>query len=183
MRTLFNLLTIIFLMISSSAAKGETIRDLAAAREFCDRNPLDRVEGIWEFPEDNTVVLISCANEKRREYTLTVISSPDCRLHPGEKIGSLSSSVDSDKFRLSLFTSRHNGILSDPSDCLATLTDRDGTIRIEKRKFRISTRINRFLPKFWQLLTLFSSSSPLDKLPKGLIRIYPSPAPRNPIYI
>lgn len=183
MKPHFTLLALICLLLSYVDAKGEVIRDMEAAREFCDRRPLDRIEGIWEFPEDNTVVLISCANEKRREYDLTVIITPDCRLNPGEKIGRLSSSVDSDKFKLSLFTSRRDGILSDPSDCLATLNDREGTIFIEKRKFRLSTRINRFLPKFWQLLTLLSSSSPLDKLPKGLIRIYPAPATGKPIYL
>ena len=171
---------ILFSEISSSAQK---IADMGKALEYCRANPLDKIEGIWEFPEDNTVVLITCSNKKKRTYDLTIVSTPDCRLIPGEKIGEMSSSVDSDKFRLSLFTSRKDGILTDPSDCLATLNDREGSITIEKRKFKISSRISRYLPKFWRLLSLFSVSSPADKLPQGLIRIFPSPVPRGPIYL
>ena len=185
MKPLLSIYLLLFLLclLKGMNAAAQKVADMGQALEYCRLHPLDKVEGIWEFPEDNTVVLISSSSKKRRTYDLTIVSTPDCRLKPGEKIGEMSSSVDSDKFRLSLFTSRKDGILTDPSDCLATLNDREGSITIEKRKFKISSRISRYLPKFWRLLSLFSVSSPADKLPQGLIRIFPSPAPHGPIYL
>ncbi|MDE6028008.1 MAG: hypothetical protein K2G23_08055 [Muribaculaceae bacterium] len=178
------LLILFILLFAGISSSAQQVADMGQAMEYCKANPLEKIEGIWEFPEDNTVVLISSSNKKRRTYDLTILSTPDCRLKPGEKIGEMPASVDSDKFRLSLFTSRKEGILTDPSDCLATFNDREGSITIEKRKFKISSsRISRYLPKFWRLLSLFSVSSPADKLPQGLIRLFPSPNPRGPIYL
>lgn len=147
---------------------------MGRAMEYCDRAPLEKIEGIWEFPEDNTRVLIRRADQKKRLYDLIIITSPDCRLKAGEKIGEIIPSIDNDKLRLSLFTSRRDGILTDPSNCLALFNDKEGTIRVEKRKFKISLKFTRYLPKFWRLLSLLSSDNPTDKLPKGLVRIYPT---------
>ncbi|MDE6297952.1 MAG: hypothetical protein K2L89_08900 [Muribaculaceae bacterium] len=164
------------------------ISDMGRAVEYCDRAPLEKIEGIWEFPEDNTRVLIRRSNQKKKVYDLIIISSPDCRLKTGETIGEITPSVEDDKLRLSLYTSRRDNILTDPSNCLALFNDKEGTIRVEKRKFKISLRFTRYLPKFWRMLSLFSSDNPTDKLPKGLVRIYPTRSgnisdPRQPIHL
>lgn len=187
------MLTLLLLMSylsvrASSPVSALQISDMGRAIEYCDRAPLERVEGIWEFPEDNTRVLIKRADQKRSLYDIIIISSPDCRLHAGEKIGEMTPSIDSDKFRLSLYTSRRDGLLTDPSNCIAVFNDNEGTMRVEKRKFKISLRFTRYLPKFWRLLSLLSSDNPVDKLPKGLVRIYPTrsgnvASDRQPIYL
>lgn len=164
----------LFLLLAGTI-RSEKISDMGRAIDYCLQNPLDRIEGIYEFPEDNMEVLVRLADQKRRRYEIIVITTPDCRLAPGEKIGEMTGSIDPDKFHLSLYTSRKAGLLSDPGNCLAEFDENDGAIRIEKRKLKISTRVSRFLPKFWRILSLFSIDDPTGKLPKGLIRIFPNP--------
>ncbi len=176
---LFNFLlfspVLFFLCLCCFRARGEKISDLGMAMDYCRENPIDRIEGIYEFPEDNTVVLIRCAEPRQRMYELIVVSTPDCRLNPGEKIGEMNGTVDPDKFRLALFTSRKNGILSEPNDCTAQFDESDGALRIEKKKLKFSPRLSRFLPKFWRIISLFTIDDPTTKLPQGLIKIFPSP--------
>lgn len=168
--------TAVFIVIIciSLACRAEKISDMGAALDFCRERPLDYIEGIWEFPEDNTVVLIKNTDRKRRIYDLIIVSSPDCRLNAGDKIGEMKGTIDSKKFHLSLFTRLRNGIFSDPENCAATFSDSEGAIRVEKKKVKFSLRLSRFLPKFWRVLSLFSIDNPTEKLPKGLIRLYPS---------
>ena len=161
-------------MMPVDAATSGEICDMGAAMDFCREAPLDRMEGIWKFPEDNTTVLIRRKASHRKEYELIIVSTPDCRLHPGEVIGEMIPSVDADRLRLSLFGTRKNGILSDPSNCVAIFNDNDGTIKVERRKLRISLNVSRFLPKFWRILSLFKLSDPASRLPEGLVRIYPA---------
>ena len=178
-RSLHRLWITLFIMIPlflfTEKAAAEKISDMGKALEFCRNSPLDRIEGIWEFPEDNTVVLIRLADERKRVYDLIVVTTPDCRLKPGEKIGVMTASIDPDKFHLSLYTSRKDGLLSDPSNCLAVFNEADGSLRVEKRKYKFSLRSSRYLPKFWRMLAMFSSENPAVKLPEGLIRLFPNP--------
>ncbi len=171
------LLLFLFSLLPSMWMKGEKISDMGRALEYCHEAPLDRIEGIWEFPEDNTAVLIRLSDQRKRKYDLIVITTPDCRLNPGEKIGEMTGSVDPDKFHLSLFTTRRDGLLSDPGNCMAIFNENDGSLRVEKRKFKISLRNARYLPNFWKMLSIFrfSSDNPVEKLPTGLTRLFPNP--------
>ena len=178
MRSPLSLLLIsLCFLFSIGAAYGEKISDMGRALEFCRKSPLDRIEGIWEFPEDNTAVLIALSDQRKRRYDIIIITTPDCRLKPGEKIGELTGSIDPNKFHLSLYSTRRDGILSDPSNCLAIFNEKDGSLRVEKRKFKISFKASRYLPKFWKMLSIFrfSTDDPIEKLPKGLIRLFPNP--------
>lgn len=165
-----------FPLISTESAYGQKISDMGRAMEYCRENPIDRIEGIYEFPEDNTSVLIRLSDQRKRRYELVVISSPDCRLSPGDILGEMTGSVDPDKFHLSLFTSRKGDFLTDSSNCLAQFDETDAAIRVKPRKLKISLRLSRILPKFWRLLSMFrfSIDDPTDDLPKGLIRIFPN---------
>lgn len=161
--------------------------DVSAALEYCRDATLDRLEGLWEFPEDETKVLIK-KSDIRYEYDIIVVSTPDCRLIPGEKVGTLAGSPDPDKFRLSLHCSRKYGLLTDTRSCLAEFRKNDGALVITPGKLSVSLRgVSWLLPRFWRMLRL-SYKNPLDKLPAGLIRLYPpneenGVRPLNPRYL
>ncbi|MDE7412404.1 MAG: hypothetical protein K2N05_01255 [Muribaculaceae bacterium] len=178
-------LLIIILMGTLPIFSGQRISDMGAALDFCREAPLDKIEGIWEFPADNTVVLISRdRSQPKTFYNIIVVSTPDCRLNPGDKIGEMTPSVDQNKYLLSLYRSQKNNLLSDPGKCSAIFNDKDGTIKVEARslKVKISSRIYSFLPQFWRLLSMFKVNDPAASLPDGLVRIYPYPAPSKADY-
>lgn len=171
-----------------SAQTGQ-IHDMGEAREYCINNPLARIEGIWEFPSDNTVVLIKENKTGRKQvFELFVITTPDCRLHPGEKIGELTPSVDKNRYALSLYRSKRDGVLTDPGHCSALFNDKEGSIKIEKRKakFSLNTRIFRLLPEFWRLVSMIKVDDPESRLPEGMVRVFPAPHTSKagfPIYL
>lgn len=146
-----------------------------SAFDYCRGKALDKIEGIWEFPEDETTVLIRKSGREKKEYDIIVLSTPDCRLIPGDVIGKVSPSVDPSKWHLSLYGMKKGNILTDLRECVATFNDREGTIKIERPKVKISLRYTRFLPKFWRILSIFNITEPATKIPEGLIRIFPAP--------
>lgn len=179
------LLIMVWLMLSVSTAQSVTIADEQAARHYCDRAPLLRIEGIWEFPSDGTRVLIRKGETGNRSCDIILLSSPDCRLTPGETIGSISPAPEQGKFRLSLCRRRSNGILTDPAHCAAKLSSSGNSITIKPRKFKIGIRSMWFMPKLWRALRL-SLSDPEGELLDGMIRIYPVTTPdrtSDPIYL
>lgn len=161
---------------------GNRISDLLAAEEWCCSAPLSNIEGIWEFPEDETMVLIKRKSDEKRVYELILLSSPDCRLHPGECIGYLYPTANSDKYKLKLYISRKYGILSDTRSCSAEYRQKDEAIYIQPRQLKISFRTLWFLPKFWRSLRI-KLDDPASTLPKGLRKVYPLTVPENPIYL
>lgn len=169
----------------AGGAGAPDIFDMPSAMEYCRQAPLASVEGIWEFPEDATRVLIRRQSADPRAYDLILLSSPDCRLIPGETIGHLEETAETSKFRLSLFCDRRKGLLTDLRNCAAEFSDREGTMRISGRKIKLSIRSTRFLPQFWRLLGI-SVKDPAGELPLGLIRIFPDArngGSRDPIYL
>lgn len=148
--------------------------DIDYARQWCDATVLAGPEGIWEFPEDETTVLVSRSSNRKGFYDIFVISTPDCRLHAGDLLGELRNSVDRNKFRLSLFCRRKDNLLTDSRECLATLSDDGYAMHIAGKKYKISLRNIYILPKFWRMVRV-SVDNPLDKLPEGMVKVYPSP--------
>ncbi len=66
---------------------AQQIADMGAAREYCDTHPLDRIEGIWDLTDADTQVLIARSEGHDGEYVMTVLTSGDCRLLPGDTLG------------------------------------------------------------------------------------------------
>ncbi len=173
---------ILWVCVSTMAS---TIADEQAAREYCDRTPLLRIEGIWEFPADGTRVLLRKAANSSHSCDIVLLSSPDCRLTPGEVIGSISPAPEQGRFRISLCRKRSNGILTDPGHCAAKLSASGNSITIKPRRLKLGLRTMWFLPKVWRTLRI-SLSDPEGELPDGLIRIYPLTSPdktAEPIYL
>lgn len=161
---------------------AESISDMGRAREWCDGAMLRRVEGIWEFPDDETRVLIRRENGTSNRYEIILVESADTRLQPGEKIGWLQASPIPTKFEMELYRNRKGNILSDPGHCMAELNETDDALLVSGRKFKFSLASRWFLPSFWRALRV-SSSNPLDKLPHGMVRIYPTTRKQQPDYL
>lgn len=152
------------------------------ARDWCDRTMLHRVEGIWEFVEDQTRVLVKRSPSNDNEYDLVVVDTPDTRLNPGDKIGVLSITPTPTKFGLKLFTGKKTGSFVNPMKCLAQLNETDNALLVKSPKIKFSLASRWFLPSFWRAIRV-RVSDPTEQLPEGLVRIYPTPARQQPDYL
>lgn len=146
--------------------------DLDAARALCDSAPLEGPEGIWQYPEDHVAVLV-LKSGVGEGYQLTVVQSEDTSLLPGDVLGTLTPSLDPGKFRLSIYTIRKKGRLSDLRDCLVTLSSDGETMRVEKAGVDFSFNPLGFLSGFRRVLRM-KIKDPAADLPDGMTRIYPS---------
>jgi hypothetical protein len=172
----------ILLYACSIPACGQAVSDMGIAREWCDRTMTHRIEGIWEFPQDETRVLIRRSAGTDNRYDIIVVESPDTRLQPGENIGYLQISPLSTKFEMALYRNRQKGILGSPGKCLAELNEKEDALIIQGRKMKFSLGSRWFLPAFWRSVRI-SLKNPLNALPKGMIRIYPKTTRRQPDYL
>lgn len=160
------------LTLHASGGSGIRPMDLIKAREYCDSTSLHPVEGIWEYPEDGLTTLVRRLPASGH-YELVVIESDDTRVSPGEVIGTMQSSADPGVFRLTLATRGLSQNFGAPMECLATLS-KDGTaIYVKARKHTIKLSPAWILPRFWRIARI-QTSDPLEKLPAGMIRLYPS---------
>lgn len=193
MRLLFPV--IMAVLVLSLSAKGETTGtaafsktiepwaiDLGKATEYCDHAQLTGPEGIWEFPDDETTVLIKRSPRSESKFDIFVVDTPDCRLHPDEKLGELERSAESSKFMMHLFTRRKTGLLTDSRSCMAELKENGDAFIMHPRKLRIAFRTMWFLPRFWRSLR-FNIDNPSSTLPYGLIKRYPRNTPLSPFYL
>lgn len=183
-----NLILLLIITVSVSLAMaGETetapvIADRQAAIEYLRNSPTDFVEGIWEFPEDETTVLIKRGLHNIRQYDIIILSTPDCRLTPGETIGTMEQTADRNRFKLHLYISRKYGALSDIRTCAGIYNEKSDALLIEPRKISLKMSTPWFLPKFWRSIRV-RVSDPAASLPKGLLKIYPRQEPEKPIYL
>lgn len=155
------------------------------AQLYCDETPLLKIEGIWEFPSDGTRVLIRRTSPASKGCDIIVISSPDCRLFPGDDIGDIVPSGETGKYNLSICRSRVKGLLSDPGHCSAKLSSNFNALSFTPRKYKVSLGNLWFLPRFWRSIRIRKTNDNTDSQ-NGLIRIYPSsPSSRDsePIYL
>lgn len=159
------------LLLLSFCAFAEKLSD-DEARDWCDNNAINQIEGIWEYPDDNTRVLIRADKNVPGSFSMTVLSSPDCRMAPGDILGRLYPSVDAKQFRLKLATKKDNLNLTNSQDCVAVLSSDGESIRVKTTKIRFKISPAILLPKFWRIVR-FSIDNPADDLPAGLVKLYP----------
>lgn len=174
------LLQSVLFCCEAKSVKAE-ICDILAAREWCDTTMMHRVEGIWEFPEDETTVLICRSSHTPHRYDIVAISSPDTRIQTGECIGYLLESAQSNTFEMALCHDKEKGLMAEFAKCLAHLRDDGNTIVAKGRKLKFSFRGQRLLPSFWKMINI-TVKDPLENLPQGLIRVYPEYS-RHPDYL
>lgn len=163
-----------------------TVFDYTSAKNYCDNKTIDDLEGIWEFPDDETDVMICRSQWEKHSYDIIVLSSPDCRLGADSVIGHASRSADANKFKVSLYTRISSDAFSMPGDCLGELSADGNSLMFHPKKIKFSLRSISILPKFWRMIRV-KVDNPLDRLARGLVKIYPSGAGKRdgfdaPIY-
>lgn len=164
------------------SAAGRKISDFGAARDYCDTTALAAVEGVWEYPDDSTRVLVKRSPAGHFDFDIILISSPDCRLQPGDVIGSMRQLPDPRQFEMKLFREKKDGIFRNPGTCAATLDENKGALYVERQKFKISLGTLWFLPRFWRALRI-KTKEPAAKQRHGLVRVYPEPVGRERRYL
>lgn len=171
MKTFRHILTTALILIISvpSFAFFPTEADI---RDWCDSSILDSVEGIWEYPDDGARVLIQADPTHPGTFTISIISTPDCRLEYGDLIGRLHPSVDAKQFRLEQFTHKDKSIFSKAENCAAILSSDGESLRVKSPKLKFKINLNTLLPRFWRIVRV-SYDDPADKLPAGLLKVYP----------
>ena len=176
------------LSLSSLAQKnsGQSIAyDIDMAKEICDELPLENIEGVWLYPDDNVTVLILLDEEGPNfgmpSYQISVVETSDARLHPGEVIGKLTATPEDGSYKIELATERKNDLLLKSKSCLAKLSSDGEAFIIKKQKApfkgRINFNFNRLLPGFWKIVsTGISQNNEAASLQPavGMIKIYPS---------
>lgn len=163
-------------------AKTPVAYDMETAREICDELPLEAVEGIWIYPEDNVTVLIlgqENHSSSMTEYSIRVVETTDARIRPGEEIGKLYATAKDNVYKIELKTESKNELLLKPKSVLANLSKEGDTFLIQRDKplfkGRISFNFNRLLPGFWKIVsTGISSTGGGVETPVGMVKVYPS---------
>lgn len=164
---------ILVLASACATAWGAVIADEGKAREYCDDATLTRVEGIWEFPEDHTRVLIK-RRQPDKDCDIIVLSSPDCRLTPGDVIGHVEPTAVAGSYSMSICRNVVKGVLTNPSKCAAKLADNEASLTFEPMKFSFKPRVMYLLPRFWRMFR-FNISDPQAEIKQGMVKVYPVP--------
>ena len=162
--------------------------DMNMAKEICDELPLDRIEGIWLYPQDNvTVLVLKSANKADGSaldsYTISVVKTSDARLYPGDVIGHLEATAKQNYFKLELATEKKNDLLLKPKSCEASLAEDGSSMIFKKEKSKLKSKLNfnfsRLLPGFWKIISTSVTTNPglggnefSDVT--GMVKIYPS---------
>lgn len=174
------------LSVGMMAAKSPVVAyDVSMAEKICAEKPLEKVEGIWVYPEDEVTVMILNDGENSPtgldSYDISVVKTSDSRLHPGELIGKLEATAQEGVFKIELFTERKNDLLLKSKSCLATLNNEGDAFIIKKQKApfkgRLNLNLSRLLPGFWKIVSLGISqnnSGTNVQPPVGMVKIYPS---------
>ncbi len=168
-----HIILLLYVALISTAASGRTIYDEGEARAYCDSTTLQRIEGIWEFPGDDTRVLIRRVIPTARLCEIIVLGTPDCRLRPGDVIGNVRPSAEAGTYELSICRQLAKGVFSDPGHCVAHLKDNDASLTFEPRKISFKLGSMYFLPRFWRMIR-FRITKPDEEIPCGMVKVYPS---------
>lgn len=158
--------------------------DMEMACQICEELPLENVEGIWLYPDDQVSVLILNDNEgslsNLSTYTISVVQTSDARLHPGDVIGKLYATPDDKVFKIELSTEKKNDLLLKPKSIIANLSNEGDTFIIKKQKApfkgRLNFNFNRLLPGFWKIVSTGISQTNNNSIqpPVGMVKVFPS---------
>lgn len=173
LRTLLALMAIAVAAAAPASAQPE-ICDIEAAMQWCDTAPLDRIEGIWEYPEDGVAVLIRKSAIAYGRYDVVALSAAGGAALPGEIIGKVVQTPLPEKFSMQLYTRRgRRQELCGMRRCELSLVANDYGLSFESVQPKWRLNPIALLPKFWRLGSLVRREA--GKKPTiGMRKTYPS---------
>ena len=185
MRHSFVVVLILLVTLPSVSKEPQVAYDIEMAQEICDSLPLEKLEGLWLYPDDKvTVMVLKDPDSGNRNdfsvYNIMVVDTSDACLHPGEIIGKLYATAQEKEYRIELSTERKNDLLMKPKSCIATINNEGDCLLIKKQKAPLKGRLNfnfsRLLPGFWKLVSLGVSQNNNNSLESkaGMVKVYPS---------
>ena len=160
--------------------KGEILKgyDEETVKSRCDETDLQPIEGVWYYPEEKmTVVIERCnnsMNDNTHSYRVVLVDTDDMSLFPGTVIGYCEETVDSNKFKLWIYSEQSGSVLENPQMCVATLSEKSDELYIERSELKMKVRVNfsRFLPRLLRGVSISPSKKEV-KAPEGFKKIYP----------
>lgn len=170
--------------VCTAAATIPPVCDMERAREICDSLPLEGPEGIWLYPDDHVTVLVThqerTAPTSFTAYDIRAVQSDDGRIAPGDLLGTLTATATPGLYLLEIATSicdsrplRTQRVQVKTADAGNSLILTKGG---PKLNFRISLSPNTLLPGLWKIFRISGSlKGGSDKVPPGMVRIYPRP--------
>ncbi len=169
----------------------EAIQSRENAEKYLATLPLSPIEGIWEYPADETSLIILKSRHDKGHYDIYLLESVDCSLHPGMNVGQIEESADKTQFSIKLKTKLNKGLLTSPLPCSGKLSGNSDILYIKSPKIKVSFTPSLFLPTLMKVLRLgfrVRTESPADKVPDGIIKTFPtfdgnSPASSSPRYL
>ncbi len=170
----FLIVAIILVAAPSTHAQSDALPlDMQGAIEWCESRSLDRIEGVWSYPQDGVSVLIHKSSKSEATYDINIVESEKLSLLPGELLGTISATTAPDKFSMKLFTSKTNNKLLRPRECSLALTADDCGLIVKSKTRHWQINPMGLLPYFWKIARM-KESDPTKNLPIGMIRLYPS---------
>ena len=153
--------------------------DLKAAKAYCDTTPIRDPEGIYIWPANGEVVLLTAdthTGNAPTAYKIINLESRDILLSPGQVTGFLFSSPTARDFHLYLYTDISAESVSSPQHMAATYDPSQQVFKFKNRKTKININPLSLIPHMRSLLRI-KIEDPVSGIPDGLRRIYPAPHP------
>lgn len=154
--------------------------------------PLSSLEGIWEYPANETTLIILRSKTEKGIYDIFLLDSVDCRFSPGMKVGEACASPDPKQFKIELCTRLKKGLLTSPLPCAGKLSKNSDILYISTPRIKVSFSPSIFLPTLWKAIRMggirVKSEDPASKIPDGLVKSFPTfdgnpPSRSNPRYL
>lgn len=166
-----------FLPEGSTMVAGDYSRDAVERR--LRSMPLQPIEGLWYYNEEQTTLLIERtdaeASDLKLTYRIVYVDSEDYDILPGTVVGYVEPSAEYDKYALWLYSEMSESALVRPLKCVATLSRESDILTFVKAKWKLKFRANfaRFLPSLFKGISLLTEYDDV-KVPLGFRKIFPA---------
>lgn len=163
-----------------------TEMDYSAVTSRMSEAALHRVEGVWMFPGDGSLIAVERlpAHDGSTEYVMAVVKASNRLLLPGTVIGRLWPTALRDTFEARLYTSVSDDgeTLSGAQTFTINLTDSDSRLQILHHRKGIKLNWWTLLPYMFRRFVREVDETPRNL--DGCVRVYPQPAiPAEPRYL
>lgn len=158
--------------------------DILSAKQRFQERAIDRIEGLWYYPEEEMTVAIE-KNDSETIYRVVVVEAADCSIDCGSIAGYMEKTAADDKFRLWLYSAIENGVTTNPIESVATLSDHGKTLLIDRPeiKFRFSINLTQFLPSIFNLKGIRIYPKRIKpEIKPGFRKTYPDNENSQPVY-